>query len=44
MITLELLNGIVFGVEHLTGEDEDEFEWVVVIHLSFFRLVFLKLK
>lgn len=44
VVMLELINGLQFGVEHIGGQEEDEYHYAVVINLSLFRLVFMKMK
>lgn len=44
-VDIELLNGLVFGVEHVSNtetEYEDEFKWAIAVHLGFIRIVFIK--
>lgn len=44
--SLELINGIAFGIEHISLEDEEWEEgiprWGILIHLSIFRIMLLK--
>ena len=44
VVILELINGLQFGVEHITGEEDDEYHYAIVLNLSLFRLVFMKMK
>jgi hypothetical protein len=44
VVMLELVNGLQFGVEHISGEEDDEYHYAVVINFSIFRLVFMKMK
>jgi len=44
VVMLELVNGLQFGVEHISGEEDDEYRYAVVINFSIFRLVFMKMK
>jgi len=41
---LELINGLQFGIEHISGEDEEEYQHAIVINFAFLRLVFMKMK
>ena len=41
---LELINGVVFGVEHIAGEEDDDFSYVIGIHFLCFRLACYKNK
>ena len=43
VVILELINGLQFGVEHVSGEEDDEYHYAIVINLSIFRLVFMKM-
>jgi hypothetical protein len=43
-VNIELIGGLVLGIEHVTGEDDDFFVWAVPIHLGFARIIFIKLK
>ena len=38
LLSIDFITGLVFGIEHITGDEEDEFNWVVGIHLGFIRL------
>jgi hypothetical protein len=44
VVLLELINGLQFGVEHIGGEEDDEYHYAVVLNLSLFRFVFMKMK
>lgn len=44
VVMIELINGLQFGVEHLSGEEDDEYHYAIVVNLSIFRLVFMKMK
>ena len=44
-VDIELLNGLVFGVEHVSADDteyEDGFRWAVAVHFGFIRILFIK--
>ena len=41
---LELINGLVLGIEHIPGEEEDDFHYVIGVHFLCFRLAFYKSK
>lgn len=43
-ITGELINGLVFGLEHIQGEKEDEIAYLILIHFLVFRFCLIKLK
>lgn len=38
IVTLDFITGLVFGIEHITGDEEDDFNWVVGVHLGIIRL------
>lgn len=43
----QLINGLSLGVEHISGDpedDDDAVEYAIVIHLLLLRLMFVKLK
>jgi hypothetical protein len=44
VVILELVNGLQFGVEHIGGEEDDEYHYAIVVNVSFFRFVFMKMK
>jgi hypothetical protein len=44
VVMLELVNGLQFGVEHISGEEDDDYHYAIVVNLSFFRFVFMKMK
>lgn len=37
IITLDFISGLVFGIEHISGDEEDDFNWVIGIHIGIFR-------
>lgn len=41
-ISLDFINGLVFGIEHFSGDEEDFFEWLVTIHLGIIRIMVAK--
>lgn len=43
-VGIEFLWGLTFGIEHCAGDEEDFFEWIVPVHLGFFRIIFIKHK
>jgi len=44
VVMLELINGLQAGVEHISGEEDDEYHYAIVVNLALFRLVFMKMK
>lgn len=44
-ITFDIISGLVFGLEHLSPDEEHEaIEWVIVAHIAIFRICLVKLK
>jgi hypothetical protein len=41
-VVLELINGLAFGVEHVAGEEEDDFNWMIAVHILCFRFCLYK--
>jgi hypothetical protein len=44
MLQLSLINGLVFGIEHMSEEDDEDVSYIVVLHFFIFRFVFMKMK
>ncbi|CAB4132845.1 hypothetical protein UFOVP249_49 [uncultured Caudovirales phage] len=44
VVLLELINGIQLGIEHIPGEEDDEFTYAVVLNLTVLRFIFMKMK
>lgn len=44
MITLQLVNGLVFGIEYMDDEDNTEVSHMVVIHLAIIRICFMSFR
>jgi len=44
LIAGEFITGLTFGLEHDTGQEDDEYNWLVAIHLGIFRIMFISLK
>ena len=44
VVMLELINGLQLGVEHIAGEEDDEYHYAIVLNVTFLRLVFMKMK
>jgi len=42
-LILELFNGIAFGIEHVSGEEDDEFSWMIAVHILCIRACFYKM-
>lgn len=43
-ISFNLITGLCFGLEQDTGDEDEEYSWLVALHLGIFRIIFLKLK
>lgn len=43
-VTFELVNGLVFGLEHMDAEDNEDVAYLVVLHVACFRFCFIKFK
>lgn len=43
-ISLNLITGLVFGLEQDTGEEDQDYSWLIALHLGIIRIMFLKLK
>ena len=39
LITFEFITGLSLGIEHLSGEEDDEFHWMIGIHLGIIRVL-----
>lgn len=44
MMGFTLINGLMFGIEHITGEDEDVFDYIIEVNFLIFRAAWMKLK
>lgn len=44
VVMLEFINGLQLGVEHISGEEDDEYQYAIVLNIAFLRLVFMKIK
>jgi hypothetical protein len=42
MIVLDFISGLVFGIEHISGDEEDDFQFLIGIHLGVIRLTWFK--
>ena len=46
ILSIDLIVGLTFGIEHLEGDPEDDeepFKWMIVVHLGIFRVCILKI-
>ncbi len=44
VITLDFINGLMFGIGHITGDEEDDYHYMVAVCLAFLQLTFIKYK
>lgn len=44
VVFVELINGCQLGIEHVQGDDEDDYVGLIALNLFFFRFVFMKMK
>ena len=44
IVSLSLFNGMAVGIEHMSGDEEDDEKYLIVIHLLCFRIVMTKYK
>jgi hypothetical protein len=44
VVVVELINGCQLGIEHVSGDEEDEYEGLIALNIFFFRFVFMKMK
>lgn len=42
-LVLELFNGIAFGIEHVSAEEDDDFSWMIAVHFLCIRACFYKI-
>ena len=43
-IAFEFITGFTVGIEHDTGYEEDDYNWVVAFHLGIFRIMIINFK
>lgn len=41
-IVLALTNGLTLGIEHMTDPEDDELSYMIVLHLTVFKIMFFK--
>ena len=44
IIAFGLVNGMVLGIEHMSGDEDDDEQYLIVIHLLIFRITMIKYK
>ena len=40
MFAFDFVNGMTLGLEHISGDEEDNIIWMIVIHFFVFRFMF----
>ena len=43
-VSVDLITGITFGIEHDSGEEDDDHSWAIVVHLGIFRVIFISFR
>jgi hypothetical protein len=43
-ISFNFITGLTFGLEQDSGDDEDDYSWVVALHLGIIRFIVIKYK
>ena len=44
VVELSLNNGFILGIEHLPGDEEDGFHYMVLVYIGPIQLTFVKVK
>ena len=44
VVSLTFMNGLMFGVGHIGGDEEDAYHYVVIVSFAFMQLSFTKYK
>jgi len=44
VVSLDFMNGLMFGIGHIDGDEEDDFHYMIVISFAFLQLTFIKYK
>lgn len=42
IVTLGLINGLVFGIEHMSPDEDEDYSWIVIVHIAVLRFCFIK--
>lgn len=43
-IGFDFINGIMVGIEHISGDEEDDFHWLISVNVFIFTIVFMNVK
>lgn len=43
-ISFSFILGCTIGIEHISGDSDDEFHWAIPVHLGLVRLVIMNMK
>jgi len=44
VVLVELINGIQFGIEHVSGDDDEDYVNLIALNILCFRFIFMKMK
>jgi hypothetical protein len=44
VVLVEIINGIQLGIEHVTGDDDEDYENLIALNIFCFRFIFMKMK
>ena len=44
LLTFEFITGLSVGIEHLSGDEDDDFHWMIGIHLGILRVLLVSPK
>lgn len=43
-IAIEFITGLTVGLEHDSGNEDEDYHWLVAIHLGLIRIMIIKFK
>ena len=44
VVSLSFMNGLMFGIGHITGDEDDDFHYLIVVSFAFLQLTFANYK
>lgn len=44
VITFDIVNGLCLGLEHISGDEEDDISYMIVVNALLFRICLIKYK